>query len=204
MKVVGFLACEFLIRNHISLLKIMLFCRFLAGNFCVCVCLLSNLIPSKVPTWKELKCLLWVNTTCGEILVWKMESSETLKRPVVDFWCVLVSQQKNMEMDVVLSFFSTITNVTPDGIEWVEGVSDQRKSMSFCIQCESFMSLKSLSSSKTKSSISEYLILGQSHSALSHSPAITSSPDHDARALYKIIISTFFTKIYSSKHLNSC
>lgn len=38
------------------------------------------------------------------------------------------------------------------------------------------------------------MILGQNHSALSQSPAITSSLDHDARALYKIIISTFFTK----------
>lgn len=52
--------------------------------------------------------------------------------------------------------------------------------------------------------MSEYLILGQNHSTLSQSPAITSSLDHDARALYKIIISTFFTRTYSNKHLNSC
>lgn len=48
--------------------------------------------------------------------------------------------------------------------------------------------------SKAKSRISEYLILGQNHSALSQSPAITSNLDHDARALYKVIISTFFYK----------
>lgn len=101
---------------------------------------------------------------------------------------------KNMEMDIVLSFCSTITNFTPDGIEWVEGVSDQRKSVILFFQCESFMSLSLLTFSKTKSSISEYLILGQNHSALSQSPAITSSLDHDASALYKIIISTFLEK----------
>lgn len=66
--------------------------------------------------------------------------------------------------------------------------------MILCFQCESFMSLSLLTFSKTKSSISEYLILGQNHSALSQSPAITSSLDHDASALYKIIISTFLEK----------
>lgn len=98
---------------------------------------------------------------------------------------------KNMEMHMVLSFFSTITNFMPDGTvswrsEWPEEIYEP--SLSVWI----FHVFESLNFVKTKRIISEYLILGQNHSALSQSPAITSSLDHDARSVYKIIISTFF------------
>lgn len=89
-------------------------------------------------------------------------------------------------------------------LAWWNSVSDQRRNLWAFAFSVNLSCLWVFKFSKTKSSTSEYLILGQNHSALSQSPAITSSLDHDARTLYKVIISTFLTKIYSNKHLNSC
>lgn len=96
-------------------------------------------------------------------------------------------------MDMVLSFCLAVTNFAPDLIEWVVWVSEQsfhRESVILSVWI--FQGSGSLIFPKTESSVHEYLFLGQNHSTLSQSPAITSSLDRDATASCKIIISTFF------------
>lgn len=84
------------------------------------VCLLSSLIPSKVVTSKELKYLLWINITRGEISVGKTESFEMLKRLVVNFLMCVGFLAKNMEMWCEVSFQPSRISRLMEQSEWPE------------------------------------------------------------------------------------
>lgn len=121
-------------------------------------------------------------------IIWKVENSEILRRLDGVF---VICNHRSTNLDAVLGFCSAIANFAPE----LNRMSCMNELPELS---QSFLSVWILQGSgtsvfsKTESSICEYLILAQNHSALSQSPAITSNSDHNATASWKIIIPTYF------------